>query len=167
MTWSAALRYRRLAMATIALAFILISVCFSDRAAAASWNGIEPFKSRRADVVQALGQPIGESADGVLRFAVMGGSVQVSFVNEKFVAAKKLRPELAGTVLEIVLQHGHSSDTPESLNLSKNRSFVRDDAHNITIYRNMKDGVVYTFIDGTLKTTRYTFADEQLSRARR
>src|SRR5713226_3034920 len=106
---------------------ILIGGSFSQRATAASWNGIEPFKSRRADVVKILGQPISESADGVLRFAVMGGSVLISFVNEKFVEAKKLRPELAGTVLEIVLQHEHSSDTPESLNLSKNRSFVRDD----------------------------------------
>ncbi len=146
---------------------ILIGGSFSQRATAASWNGIEPFKSRRADVVKILGQPISESADGVLRFAVMGGSVQVSFVSEKFVAAKRLRPELAGTVLEIVLQHEHSSDTPESMSLLMNRLFVRDQTSNATIFRNIKEGVVYTFIDGSLKTTRYTFADDQLSRARR
>lgn len=134
---------------------------------AASWQGIEPFKTHRAEVLQILGKPISESADGVLRFSVSGGSVQVSFVNEKFVTAKKLRPELAGTVLEIVLQHEHSSETPESMNLPKNKGFVRDVARTIVIFRNIKDGIVYTFIDGRLKTTRYTFADSQLSRARR
>lgn len=134
---------------------------------AASWNGIEPFKTHRDDVLKIMGRPISESPDGVLRFNVSGGSVQVSFVNEKFVNTKKLRPELAGTVLEIVLQHEHSSDTAESMKLIGNRDFVRDDVRNISVFRNLKDGLVYTFIDGTLKTTRYTFADTQLGRARR
>ena len=134
---------------------------------AASWNGIEPFKTRRDGVMKIMGPPVSESADGMLRYKVSGGSVQISFVDEKFVANKKLRPELAGTVLEIVLQHEHSSDTADSMKLSKNRDFIRDDVRNITIYRNIKDGVVYTFIDGTLKTTRHTFADTQLGRARR
>lgn len=154
---------RCMAASIIGIAILLIS----SQARAASWNGIEPFKSHRADVIQILGQPIGESPDGALRFSVMGGSVQVSFVNEKFVAAKKLRPELAGTVLEIVLQHEHSSDTPESLKLASNRSFTRDETQSSLIFRNPKDGVVYTFMQGTLRTTRYTFADGQLSRARR
>ncbi len=117
--------------------------------------------------MKILGQPVSESSDGVLRFSVSGGSVQVSFVNEKFVTAKRLRPVLAGTVLEIVLQHEHSSDTAESMNLLKNRDFIRDDRQNISIFRNPKDGIVYTFIDGSLKTTRYTFTDGQLGRARR
>ena len=134
---------------------------------AASWNGIEPFKSRRDDVMKILGQPVSESPDGVLRFNVSGGSVQISFVNEKFVTAKRLRPVLAGTVLEIVLQHEHSSDTADSMNLLKNRDFTRDDARNISFFRNIKAGIVYTFIDGSLKTTRYTFADGQLGRVRR
>ena len=145
----------------------LASTSLPTKASAASWHGIEPFKTHRAEVLQILGTPISESADGVLRFSVSGGSVQVSFVNEKFVTAKKLRPELAGTVLEIVLQHEHSSETPESMNLPNNKSFVRDVAGNIVIFRNIKDGIVYTFIDGRLKTTRYTFADGQLGRARR
>jgi hypothetical protein len=76
-------------------------------------------------------------------------------------------PELEGTVLEIVLQHEHSSDTAESMKLTKNRDFIRDEVRNITVFRNPKDGLVYTFIDGSLKTTRYTFADAQLGRARR
>ena len=114
-----------------------------------------------------MGQPVSESPDGVLRFNVSGGSVQVSFVNEKFVSTKKLRPDLAGTVLEIVLQHEHSSETAESMKLKGNRDFIHDDVRNISVFRNLKDGIVYTFIDGTLKTTRYTFADTQLGRARR
>lgn len=140
---------------------------FAGDAKAASWQGIEPLKTRRADVVQILGKPISESPEGVLRFRVSGGSVQVSFADAKFVTAKRLRPDLAGTVLEIVLQHEHSSETAESMNLPKNHSFVRDEVRNAVIFRNMKDGLVYTFLDGRLTTTRYTFADSQLSRARR
>ena len=117
--------------------------------------------------MKVMGPPVSESAEGMLRYKVSGGSVQITFVDNKFVTNKKLMPELEGTVLQIVLQHEHSSDTPESMKLLKNRDFIRDDLRNITIYRNPKDGVVYTFIDGTLKTTRYTFADTQLGRARR
>ena len=159
---------RRTSLVTASLVLGVLACMSPPREAnAASWQGIEPFKTHRAEVLQILGTPISESADGVLRFSVSGGSVQVSFVNEKFVTAKKLRPELAGTVLLIVLQHEHSSETPESMNLPKNKGFVRDEARTIVIFRNIKDGIVYTFIDGRLKTTRYTFADSQLSRARR
>src|SRR6266849_5092843 len=146
---------------------ILAWASFAKDAGAASWNGIEPFKSRRDEVVKVLGNPIGESAEGVLRFAVSGGSVLVSFVSEKFVASKKLRPELAGTVLEIVLQHEHSSDTPESLSLLKNKEFVRDEVQNAAIFRSNKSGMVYTFVDGRLRTTRFTFSEAQLARMRR
>ena len=139
----------------------------SSSVSAAPWNGIEPLKTRRDEVIKKLGAPAGESPDGVLRFNVMGGSVQVSFVNEKFVAAKRLRADLVGTVLEIVLQHERSSDTPESLKLADNHSFVKDASKATTIFRNMKEGLIYTFIDGSLRTTRYTFADEQLTKARR
>ena len=153
-------------MAILAVS-LLACASLATNVRAASWNGIEPLKTRRDDVLKIMGQPIRESPDGVLRFAVSGGSVQVSFVNEKFVNTKKLRPELTGTVLEIVLQHEHSSDTAESMKLVGNRDFVRDDVRNISVFRNLKDGLVYTLIDGTLKTTRYTFADTQLRRARR
>ena len=148
---------------------ILVVACvnLATNVSAESWNGIEPFKTSRADVLKIMGPPVTETAEGVLRFNVSGGSVQISFVNEKFVTTKKLRPELAGSVLEIVLQHEHSSETPESMKLLKHRDFIRDDVRNISIFRNIKDGVVYTFIDGRLKTTRYTFADSQLSKARR
>lgn len=150
----------------VVVGLILGWMCARD-ATAASWQGIEPFKTRRADVLQILGPPVSETADGVLRFNVSGGSVQVTFTDEKFVTSKRLRPELAGTVLEIVLQHAHSSETAESMNLLQNHNFVRDEAGKVVIFRNIKEGIVYTFMDGRLKTTRYTFADSQLTRARR
>jgi hypothetical protein len=156
----------RRATAVLILA-ILTAASFARDAGAAPWNGIEPFKSRRDDVVKLLGKPIGESAEGALRFAVSGGSVLVSFVNEKFVANKRLRPELAGTVLEIVLQHEHSSDTPESMSLLTNKEFVRDEIQNAAIFRSNKSGIVYTFVDGKLRTTRFTFSEAQLARMRR
>jgi len=142
-------------------------VLASSTVKAAAWNGIEPLKTRRDEVVKKLGPPVGETTDGVMRFNVMGGSVQVNFVSEKFVKAKRLRPDLVGTVLEIVLQHEHSSDTPETLKIKENHSFVRDQSKGTIIFRNMKEGLIYTFIDGSLRTTRYTFADEQLTKARR
>src|ERR1041384_1348282 len=146
------------------LACTLIS---AQTAFAASWNGIEPFKSTRADVIKILGKPVGESTDGVLRFNVMGGTVQVSFVSDNFLQAKKLRPDLVGTVLEIVLQHENSSDTPVTMKLMDNKAFVRDETKTTTIFRDMKDGIIYTFMNDKLRSTRYTFADSQLSRARR
>lgn len=146
---------------------ILTGASFAGNAGAASWNGIEPFKSHRDQVEKVLGKPIGESSEGALRFAVSGGTVLVSFVTEKFVTNKKLRPELAGTVLEIVLQHEHSTDTPESMNLLTNKEFIRDEIQNASIFRSNKSGIVYTFVDGKLKTTRFTFSEAQLARMRR
>jgi hypothetical protein len=150
------------------LAFLVFAGAgFVGTARGATWNRIEPLKSRRADVVQIMGQPVSETPDGILRFKVSGGSVQVNFVDERFVTAKKLKPELVGTVLQIILQHEHSSDTPEAMKLLKNRQFVNETVHGVSIFRNPKEGIVYSFIDGTLKTTRYTFADGQLLHARR
>jgi hypothetical protein len=159
--------FRAAWLPTVLVVTVSICVGLATDVKAAAWNGIEPLKTRRDEVVKKLGQPVSESTDGVLRFNVSGGSVQVSFVDKKFVTTKKLMPELEGTVLEIVLQHEHSSDTAESMKLTKNRDFIRDEVRNITVFRNPKDGLVYTFIDGSLKTTRYTFADAQLGRARR
>jgi len=147
---------------------VALSIFFlSASVNAGSWHGIEPFKSRRADVLQILGQPISESPNGPLTFRIAGGTASISFVDDKFVRAKKLRPEIEGTVLQIILQHENSSDTPESMNLSKNRDFVRDETKEALIYRNLKQGIVYTFFRGELQTTRYTFSDSQISRARR
>lgn len=152
-----------------AILMVAVFACagFTTNVTAASWNGIEPFKTRRDEVLKIMGPPVAESADGALRFNVSGGSIQINFVDKKFVVTKKLIPELEGTVLQIIMQHQHSSDTPESMRLKQNKDFIRDDNRNVSVYRNMKDGLVYTFIGGSLKTTRYTFADPQLGRARR
>ena len=145
----------------------ILLLLVSSEATAASWQGIEPLKSRRADVEQILGKSISVNPSGPLLFKVLGGTVSVSFVDANFVRTKKLQPELEGTVLQIILQHENSSDTPESLKLLKNRDFDREDAKNAVIFRNLKDGIVYTFILGNLKTTRYTFSENQIGRARR
>lgn len=148
----------------MAMVVVLIG---ADGVRAGSWQGIEPFKSRRADVLQALGKPLTDPFGGPLTFKVLGGTASVSFVDENFVRTKKLRPEIAGTVLQIILQHESSSDTPESFGLSKNRDFTREETKNALIFRNLKEGIVYTFLNGKLKTTRYTFSENQISRARR
>jgi hypothetical protein len=151
----------------ILVASVLVATSLATDVNAASWNGIEPFKTRREEVLKILGNPVSESAEGALRFGVSGGTVLVSFVSEKFVATKRLRPELAGTVLEIVLQHDHSSNTPESMGLPQNKEFIRDDSQNALVFHSNSSGIVYTFLDGTLKTTRFTFSASQLARARR
>ena len=147
------------------IAIIALGFC-SGAARAASWQGIEPFKSRRADVLQALGTPASDPFGGPLTFKILGGTASVSFVDANFVRAKKLQPELEGTVLQIILQHENSSDTPDSMGLLKNRAFEREETKNALIFRNLKEGVVYTFLNGKLKTTRYTFSESQISRAR-
>jgi hypothetical protein len=145
---------------------VLAVFSFSVVVQASSWRGIEPLKSRREDVLQALGKATSEGANGSLNFTVMGGTVSVSFVDDKFARSKKLKPESVGTVLQIILQHQSSSDTPESMNLAKNHDFVRDKTKEALIYRNLKDGIVYTFIGGRLRTTRYTFSEKQIAQAR-
>ena len=155
--WSLALR---LSIAIIALGFGASAI------KAASWQGLEPFKSRRGDVLQALGTPLSDPFGGPLTFKILGGTASVSFVDANFVRAKKLHPELEGTVLQIILQHESSSDTPDSMGLLKNRDFTREEAKDALIFRNLKEGVVYTFLNGKLKTTRYTFSENQIGRAR-
>lgn len=156
--WSLTLRF---SIAVIALGFC------SSAVRAASWQGLEPFKSRRADALQALGKPLNDPFGGPLTFKILGGTASVSFVDANFVRTKKLRPELEGTVLQIILQHESSSDTPDSMGLLKNRGFTREEAKDALIFRNLKEGVVYTFLNGKLKATRYTFSENQIGRARR
>ena len=143
---------------------------FAQSAGATSWNGIEPLKSRRADVERTLGRPLRDMAGeaGTLQFKVAGGTVTVAFVGARFIAHKKLSPELEGTVLQIILQHENSNDTPESLGLPGKRGFEREDRQGgAVIYSNLKDGTIYSFYNGKLKTTRYTPSSEQLGRARK
>lgn len=155
--WSLAFRF--------SIAIIALGLC-SSAVRAASWQGLEPFKSRRSDVLQALGKPLRDPFGGPLTFKILGGTASVSFVDANFVRTKKLQPELEGTVLQIILQHENSSDTPDSTGLLKNRQFTREETKNALIFRNLKEGVVYTFLNGKLKTTRYTFSENQISRAR-
>ncbi len=153
---------------SIAVLLVVAAFLLSGLARAEGWNSIEPLKSRRADVERVLGKPLEDKAGetGTLRFKVAGGMVQVSFVNARFVATKKLSPELEGTVLQIVLQHERATDTPESLGLINNSNFQREEKQNVVQFRNLKDGIAYTFIEGKLKTTWYSPASEQLLRAR-
>ncbi|HEV7860420.1 MAG TPA: hypothetical protein VGO91_17515 [Pyrinomonadaceae bacterium] len=159
----------RRVMGRLVIAVALVSI-LSQAAWAASWNNIEPLKSRRADVERILGRPINTEqpgTSGTLRFKVMGGIVTITFVTARFIANKKLYPELEGSVLEIVLQHEHSTDTPESMGLTKNSDFKRQDAQGGSIFLNQKEGITYTFVGGQLKTTRYSPAAQQLAHARK
>ena len=160
-------RVRRMA-AVAGLAFASL-IIFSQAVMAEGWSGIEPLKSRRADVEKALGKPVQDQPgqDGTLHFNVMGGKVTIMFVNARFVATRKLYPELEGTVLQIVLQHDNSSETPESLLLVGNSKFERENEKGFTIFRNLRDGITYTFFDGRLKTTRYSATATQLGKARK
>ena len=151
----------------IAVAFAATMFFIAPGAQAANWGDIQPLKSRRADVERALGNPlenkVGET--GTLSFKVAGGTIRVSFVTAKFVATKKLSPELEGTVLQIVIQHERASDTPESLNLFNNSNFQREEKNSVAHFRNVKDGISYTFIENKLKTTWYSPSAEQLASA--
>lgn len=146
--------------------FATLLLCTIEAAQAGHWREIEPLKSRRVDVERALGRPvenkIGET--GTLTFKVEGGTVKVSFVTAKFIAAKKLSPELEGTVLQIVLQHERAVDTPESLNLLNNPDFEREEKNGVAHFRNVKKGLSYTFVENKLKTTWYSLSAEQQAR---
>jgi hypothetical protein len=162
------LRARRV-IANTALA-IAATLIFSQFVTATSWNGIEPLKSRRADVERILGKSISDKpgSNGTLQFNVAGGIVTVAFIDARFVVAKKLQPELEGTVRQVVLQHTNSNDTPESLNIVSNSNFERQDgANSITIFRNLKDGIAYTFVGGKLKHTYFTPSQEDWAKAQK
>jgi hypothetical protein len=156
-------------VATVAVIALLASLVLSQSAHAMDWNGIEPLKSRRADVERILGKPITDQPgqDGTLHFKIMGGKVTVVFVNARFVTTKKLSRDFEGTVLQIVLQHENSSDTPESMNLTGNSNFEREDTQGGTIFRNLRDGIAYTFFQSRLKTTRFSPTSKQLAQARK
>jgi hypothetical protein len=148
-----------------ALALAVLFIPNLPAAHAASWKGIEPLKSKRADVERALGAPVRETpSDGGLHFNVAGGKVTVFFVTPKFIAAKKLSPALEGTVLQIVLQHERAIDTPEMLGLDKDKKFERTSDGKIAVYTNNKDGLSYTFVEGRLTTTRYSAPAEELAK---
>ena len=158
---------KRLNSCRVAFLGLFALLVFSNTANAGSWRGIEPLKTRRTEVLKILGTPLSDTADGPLTFKVMGGTVTVFFVDQNLVRAKRLRADVVGTVLQIVLQHETSSDTAESLGLLKNKDYTREDSKEAVIYRNLKEGIMYTFVNGKLKTTRYAFSEDQIGHARR
>jgi hypothetical protein len=143
---------------------VVLVLAFVSLANAASWSGIEPYRSTRDEVVKILGQPVLDQmdVDGSLHFHVVGGTAVISFVDAKFATAKKLSSRKIGTVKQIVLQHEGGTDTPESLNLKGNNAFQREENNGVVVYRNLKEGVAYTFIAGVLRTTYYFPAGGQL-----
>jgi len=159
-------RFRRIVtsrwLTIVAVAACLLACGREIRAA--GWHGLEPLKSRRADVERELGPPIRQelSASNSLDFKVAGGKVTVTFVTAKFAQAKKLPPSAEGTVLLIVLQHENSTDTPESVGLVNKSGFTREEKGVMAVYTNQKDGITYTFFNGRLKTTRYAPSTDQL-----
>lgn len=136
---------------------------------AATWKGLEPFVSKRADVERVLGAPTADrfEQDGTLEFGVTGGKVTIFFVTPKFIASKKLPAHYEGTVLQIVLQHESAQDTPESMNLVTNKAFKREAQGSVEKYSDDKEGIFYTFVESRLKTTRYSYSMERLSRIQR
>src|SRR5687768_3197471 len=151
------------ALAVLAAAVAVLMLA-SQEVQAATWNGLEPFVSKRADVERVLGKPSADrlATDGTLRFDLTAGAVTVSFVTPKFIAARKLSPALEGTVLQIVVQHAASTDTPESLKLVKNPDYEVVASGPTQVYTNPKDGVYHSFVESRLKTTRYSYSAEQL-----
>ena len=150
------------ALAVLAAAFAMLLLA-SPETPAATWKGLEPFVSKRADVERILGKPTEDrlAKDGTLHYELREGPVTVSFVTARFIAVKKLSPALEGTVLQILVQHPTSAATPESLNLVKNPDYEQQASGPTQVYTNPKDGIYYTFVESRLKTTRYSYSEEQ------
>ena len=153
----------------LSLAAALAVLLSAGAARAATWKGLEPFVSNRADVERVLGTPVSDrySEEGTLEFDVSGGRVTIFFVTPKFVASKKLPAHYEGTVLQIVLQHESARDTPESMNLVTNKAFKREAQGSVEKYTDEKDGLIYTFVESRLKTTRYAYSMDRLARIQR
>ena len=153
----------------LSLAAALAVLLSAGVARAATWKGLEPFVSKRADVERVLGAPVSDrlAEDGTLEFDVSGGRVTIFFVTPKFVASKKLPAHYEGTVLQIVLQHESARDTPESMNLVTNKSFKREGRGGVEKFSDDKEGLFYTFVESRLKTTRYSYSMDRLSRIQR
>ena len=164
------MKYRRVSRVQIALT--ILAAAFAAlmlaplEARAATWRGLEPLVSRRADVERVLGPPTADrlTKDGTLQFAAPEGAATVFFVTPKFIAARKLPPRLEGTVLLILVQHTSSRETPGSMRLPANQDFERQVSGPTEIYTNPKDGVYHTFVESRLKTTRYSYSAERFTK---
>jgi hypothetical protein len=159
----------RLRCAGLVLAAAACVLLSSAQTRAASWKGLEPFVSKRADVERVLGAPVADrmAADGTLEYNVSGGKVTVFFVTPKFLAAKRLPERYADTVLQIVLQHDRATDTPESMDLVRNKAFEHRHDKGVDVYLEPKEGIAYTFVDSRLKTTRYSYSSQRLAQIQR
>jgi hypothetical protein len=146
----------------VIIAAALLSV--AQPVMAATWKGLEPLVSKRADVERVLGRPNRVANSDMLQYNMKDEVVTVYFVTSKFIVAKKLSPALEGTVLQIVVQHQRALETPASLNIVTNSDFKRESKGNVVVLTNAKEGLIYTFVNERLKTTRYTFSEEQLAR---
>jgi hypothetical protein len=153
-------------------AFMVLAAAFAvlmlppQETRAATWNGLEPLVSRRADVERVLGPPTADrlAKDGTLQFKAPEGTATVFFVTPKFIAARKLPPRLEGTVLLILVQHESSTATPGSMKLPANLDFERQVSGPTEIYTNPKDGIYHTFVESRLKTTRYSYSAERFTK---
>jgi hypothetical protein len=151
--------------AAVILAAALMVLLSAGAARAATWKGLEPFVSKRADVERVLGVPVSDryAGEGTLEYNVTGGRVTVFFVTPKFIASKKLPAQYEGTVLQIVLQHERAVDTPESMNLVTNHAYEHRFDKGVDVYLEPKQGIAYTFVDSHLKTTRYSYSSQRLA----
>ena len=158
---------RNVALRLAATLAVLLTTAGAARAA--TWKGLEPFVSKRADVELALGVPVADrfAQEGTLEYSVDGGRVTIFFVTPKFVASKNLPAHYEGTVLQIVLQHERAQDTPESMNLVSNKSFKREGRGGVEKFSDDKEGLFYTFVESRLKTTRYSYSMDRLTRIQR
>ena len=146
----------------LAVAFAVLMLA-PQETRAATWNGLEPLVSRRADVERVLGPPTADrlAKDGTLQFKAPEGAATVFFVTPKFIALMKMPPRLEGTVLLILVQHKSSTATPGSMKLPANQDFERQVSGPTEIYTNPKDGIYHTFVESRLKTTRYSYSAER------
>ena len=160
-------KFARVQSAITVLAAVFATLMLTSQAAqGATWKGLEPLVSKRADVERVLGPPTADrlAKDGTLQFEAPEGSVTVFFVTPKFIAARKLPPRLEGTVLLILVQHKSSTATPGSMRLPANQDFEHQVSGPKEIYSNSKDGVYHTFLESRLTTTRYSYSAERFTK---
>ena len=164
------MKYTRVSSFQSALAVLVMAFAGlmfgSQEAQGATWKGLEPLVSRRADVERVLGPPTADrlAKDGSLQFSAPEGGATVFFVTPKFIAASKLPPRLEGTVLLILVQHTSSTATPGSMRLPANQDFSHQVSGPTEIYSNPRDGVYHTFVHSRLKTTRYSYSAERFTK---